>query len=877
MAVYEDDKNDLVSQSNRLPGGGGSAPNDNDGEDGKDSEDQRSDRTAKIRGAERNVGSAQNGKSAADGGDSSSNSATSRAAGRLASAASMAANKLGIKNKEQAADGGKSGFWKGDDKEGSKGGKHRKQSSWKKRLAVGGVGGLVGVGGFFGIGSIVEGPLAVTHFGQLLEGFHLSEKSGQNNGRILQQMRYLYYLNKGTPEKSRLGFLGNKFATAYENKLRVNGVEPIRNGALGYQDGYRFYPQDYNDPGFNANDRSPQGVKRYLETKYGYKDVTIVNHKDPVTGKFSAVVEVNEPGLFGGRKSMRYTYGGSGMSGADYLGYRFHAKKAGLTLHPILAIDRAIYKSADARLEEFKKRFREKVLGRTETPLIVGETDPNKKNDGAEKAKTELGDVQKDATAAGEGLRSGKPGTIEKFATSMKVKITAGGAGLAAIVCAFRALFERADEINRQNIQEPLEAYASMVKTAADQVEHGSDEAHASPLDEEQVAHFFEMQYDAKTQTSYTDARSVQAELGNPLSGPDFPKELRTKPTDNYFYQFINGIPGIDGVCNVIASPGGTVALTILGGIVSPGGTILSLMLAATGAPQALFEEAAKSLAGAPVQALAEGALGGNYANYGMLYAANGTAQAEAGGILTQQQAAEVKQADDDYQKQDFQNRSFASRMFDIQDRRSFVAQVFDNTTAPTPSETATKFASGFLNIGRNTVKTFGSLLSVKANAAPLNKRYDYGIPDIGFSVAEITAAATANPYENAHVVAGYYKLNPGPAPATGTPVPGILDAQPGTTPADNLIIRAKTCYGVDLVQVPDIDNPNFSNWTITKPSYGEVPTYAAMAKPENMCSDKSQNWLRVRFFIWDSQLANAQACTQGDDQACIAIGLKAG
>lgn len=132
-----------------------------------------------------------------------------------------------------------------------------------------------------------------------------------------------------------------------------------------------------------------------------------------------------------------------------------------------------------------------------------------------------------------------------------------------------------------------------------------------------------------------------------------------------------------------------------------------------------------------------------------------------------------------------------------------------------------------------------------KAQAAPAP--YDYGFPEYGFSVSEMNNSAVKNPYKNADDV-----------------VNTILPAHP------EYISKVMDCFGVTI-------DP--SSYDIT--SYGTNPIDPMSPDPSkqnfysdgdpNNCTDSSEEWTQVRFYIFDTQTMDSIACYLGDDNDSLA------
>jgi hypothetical protein len=798
-----------------------------------------------LRKAERDTAKAKaSGESSGDGGSSS------KSGGVKDTLLHGIGGKKGLKSKEEAAEGG--GFFNAnkDKKDGGK-----KKGSWKTRVAAGGAGGLVGIGGFFGITSIVQGPLSVVHFGQLISQLTQADNQGQNEGRMLQHLRYMYNLKKGTPERSRLGWLGNKYADTIEAKFEAKGVKPIRGGGLGnYQTGFSFDPEEYGATE-GLVDRSPEAVQRYLQGKGIATDV--------VNGRLEAKATTT----LEGRLLMSKTFRAVGYRGVIALPYRFAAKRAGWSLHPLSVADRATLEGVDkglAKLKAFRDRWSKNVAdGTTGTNTsATGADDPNKPK-GTDDVASTIEDLNGDVNGVREGELQGNKGPLEAFAGKLSVKAGAGVAGVTALVCMLKGIADMADKIALANVILPRErVYAAMSATAG-QVQHGDDYAHDSPVPEDEVGEVAGWLYDGNTQTNAADARPIQALLGLNKSGTDLPDDMKVNPKGNFITQFLSQIPNIDDICAAVNSTIGVVVLTVLGLVTAPITTLVTVAALGVAGQLGFFQWVAEWLAGTVVPGIPQGELLGNVAMYGGHDASTLDALGSGASIVPQSTVSAISRDEAEYQRESFQSESLATRMLDINDRRSFISQVYDSTAEPTAQATVTKFASGFLNMGQATLKTFGTIFTSKASAAA-DGNFTFDTPTARHTAAQVSDLRVADPFANADAVAGTYDPQ-------GNLVPGILDSAQG----QDFIARAKICQGVTLQMTADPDHEGKSMWGVTPPATGEIPTYKDIMDPANNCNDTGEAWLRVQDFIWDSQLGNAYGCEEGNTQACIDVGIK--
>src|SRR5690606_30636108 len=98
---------------------------------------------------------------------------------------------------------------------------------------------------------------------------HLSLPGDQQEGRLFKLMMYARFLQAGTPERSRLGYIGNKFADKAEARFNSQGVKSGYTRLYGFQNSIVIDPQLLRGGDFEAiQDRSPQGVADFLNERY---------------------------------------------------------------------------------------------------------------------------------------------------------------------------------------------------------------------------------------------------------------------------------------------------------------------------------------------------------------------------------------------------------------------------------------------------------------------------------------------------------------------------------------------------------------------------------------------------------------------------------
>jgi hypothetical protein len=286
-----------------------------------------------------------------------------------------------------------------------------------------------------------------------------------------------------------------------------------------------------------------------------------------------------------------------------------------------------------------------------------------------------------------------------------------------------------------------------------------------------------------------------------------------------------------------------TVGLSILtGGGFSIASMFTSAVLSSV-ATEVAMNIFASLFAGTAVDPFAQGALFGTNADYGLKLAASGFNMSKGGNELSggeSQELQEITRANIDRQ---FQNKSLAYKLFNPYDPKTAMSKLFD---APDPqlSGNFAKITGSMFNIGQ----IFSSMPSVFSPSAgaltPLP--YDYGFPDYGFSAGEMNNSAVENPYSNARAAVQLLKDDP------------------------ELLERASNCFGVSIA--PDASGALGVTHT------GEAPNPYNKSNDSYSkwdCNDSSTEWLRIRFFIFDTTTADALDCYINDDTtSCANVGF---
>lgn len=765
-------------------------------------------------------------------------------------------SKRDLKEKEQSTDSYKPNLFKpGADKAPSQPRKVR----IPKRIRIAGLlVGLVGGGvGFVGFG-VVSGPLQIIHAGELLKGFHLDETGSQGETRMLLIARNIRYFANGTPQKTRMGLLGNRIADNVERRYNNSGIRVDYDRTTGFYRGTLLDPATLPHKGIYANlpDRSPEALRKLLqETKSVATEtrVGVVNNR-PVLEVF---INTQQPGYtYQTDLSIHQELGKTaGVRGVSAITGRVMTTRNGMfsKLHPIKKAQRAAGESFETRRAAWRANQVEKV-NRGITPIVPG-TETQKDSNGnptpgAGEASSEIAQLEEEGGKAAAAHAAGDPGALAKFQSSLTAKYTGFGATAIGILCVVQYYFAHLDEINRARVIAPQVQMGLQKVSTADEIKSG----HAD-LDGEtdQLGWVAELMTNKETRRSWFDALSVRRELGQ-AGGVQIPQEARIDPEGNVATRAIAAIPGLTQVCQASATLlGGTIffglSVALTGSLIKP----LAEAVLFTLALQIFIPFVASIFATPPVDPLSTGPDAGNHENYGVLHAANFQANSQAALPVSPENARLIGQITDELSEEDFRSKSLAYRLFDLHDPKTFIAQVIDSQS-PDPGTNASRFANSFLNVGQLFSSSLIKPLLASVGAAPITP-YDYGFPRYAYTPEEMNSPLYQNPFENANRAAD------------------VLDSAVGP----EYVTRAKTCFGITLLKTAPVDllptdNPS-ARWGVAAPLEGEDPLLKTINDPANNCLDGSLNWTSVRFLMFDSQVMNAQACIMDNAQACVDVG----
>ncbi|HSW85254.1 MAG TPA: M23 family metallopeptidase [Candidatus Saccharimonadales bacterium] len=731
----------------------------------------------------------------------------------------------------------------------------------RKKAAVG-IGSVAIISGVIGFFSISTGPLEFIHIAQLLDRFHFSSQQDAEDGRLTKMARYLHDTNK--PQNTRLGLVGNSVASKLETKIKdATGLEPEFNEKSG-----RFVGYNGDRAHENFKGKSEAEIKSQIANQTGIDGIKVSFSSDGKSFSYNPDAGIRNPvtAYRVQTRTARAQLSEAGLSKvSQHVGSRILRTRAGWTFHPIKKADaalqaKAIEKGAKA-YEQFKEKLKQQ-FNKDETAYIENGAvekpggDPTRQKETDTSGKTVDTPGSQDTQAGVNGVKSdtqgedpANPQTVEDAKTSLKAKVGAGGASLIGVICVMNSINHEMPQLRQEKVMLPMMRMAGEAISVGSQVQSGQD---ISAL---QLG-FYKDQLDGTDSTGKTStwnqAQSIQAELGQPQSGTDVPKEGQVFNGDVPF-GFLQGSI-VDSVCGILGSTFGQIFSIVTGPI-----SFIASAITVGPATSIL----ANWLSGAPISPLAAGADRGNYINYGARLSAN-QQYASAGGVpMNSSDEGQVTAIDNSFDMADFQSHGLAYRLFNTKDSRSLVSHLIDSESASGPVDNIATMVQHFGSIFGAASRVPASLLSGVTHAAGTTYNW-HGLNKIGFTASELGNPSVDNPFDNACLVAGgNCKLANGTLEHTG-----ILDGSNG----QHYIDLAHTCFNATITNDPS------TGWQINNASSLNQEDDNYRSHAIECSSDSDGNWLRVRFWLLDTATIEGYDCYQGDtdtsDQSCNDVGV---
>ena len=722
----------------------------------------------------------------------------------------------------------------------------------RKRTTIGGlITGLL-IGGGIGTLTFFSGPLEFIHIAQLLEQFHFSSQQDAEDNRLFKLARWVRDPSK--PQDTRLGIVGSAVSKNLESTLsEKTGLDPVFDSrGIGNAIGYSVNRDNPNFAGKSADE-----IKSDLVAKYGVPESSI--QISGIAGDETIVLNFQKLGnnfltnYLSQTKLSRAVLTDAGYSKvSSYVGTRIEAKRFGWAFHPIKQIDAKILdaaiKGGQKSLDKLKQQFFQdeatyETNGATAADSVTGK-DESPKDKNGNPVNSEAGDTADQVTQIGQDASTTPDRTKLSDKLSTKAKI-GGAAGLAALLCVGKGL---EGEINTAKF---TKAILPMARKAGEAISLGSQVQTGQDINTTQLG--FDKSFLDTTDSSgnvtstWDQAQSIQAELGEPQTGPDIPQSGQVFGSNPL--SFLDGIPLLNQVCSILSSPFGF-AVNIL---TAPAGFLVSSAVV-----PAVTNLAANWLTGAPVDPQASGADYGNYINYGARIAANDQ-YASAGGVpLSSNDEVALKDTSNSLDSTAFKSQGLAYRIFNVKDAHSLISHLIDNQS-PNLSQNFNHIATSIFSIFGALLRIPATLFSGVTHAA--SQPYDYhGLAAVGFTTSDLTNPLFDNPYDNACYVVGNCTLADG---AQISASQGILGGPNG----QDYISRVASCFSDTISFDGSVWNINFGG--------GAPDIYTSYPSG---CSDTSNDWKRVRFWLIDTQTIEGFDCYAGTDatanQSCADVGF---
>lgn len=720
---------------------------------------------------------------------------------------------------------------KGYTSDGKGGDKSGKSKSSRNKRGVAGIVSVIIVTGSVGMLGILQGPFQLVHAAQLLQRFHFLSDEEFMDGRAGQLIKYMRH--RRAPQRRNLGAIGNKIADRYETKLKNAGIEARYDSGRSGRISSLTFRMD--------NPKAVQALKE-IEARGG----TITGMDD---GKVTVDVGTSSGGTRSRRGVVKGVVHGLGLGKvSSAVGSRTMTRRAGVDFHPLKNIAR----TGDEKLFNYLKKIRDERNNRRRNGVDaqpVGDT------------TTDTDDPEKAREDAMDNGRTDVPDGSTSLENKLKKILGDTGKALMAIaiLCAVQSMNDTIEESMQTLVVLPLIRMGTELVAMGNQVMDGKD------VNFDELGATATQFYDEAAEVggkSFFSAASVQAELGEEVTGPDMPDAARPSGEKPEFFKMvdriIDGIPLPGGVASAAIKSACKVATNFWTGVivdgvlgVLSGGALTALLqvgggLAQDQAVSYFADDLARWFSSKPVAINASGALLGNYANYGAFLASNESAIAHGAGSLTPTQVAELKTEEREIQLAKTKQKNPFDRYLNLYDADSLVSRgIIQNESISSPTATVASIFKAPLSL----FSGFGSLISrtVSPKAfAQDSESYDYGVPKYGFSQADAENEIIDDPYENAEWV---------------------------ESRLSSLNDKYSKCFGTK------IDPTTFKIQDLTN---GKGVKYHDLKRYEDDCGygekqNTSTEFLRYRVYLADQYAAKSLACYEGvDEEACEEIGFVA-
>lgn len=719
----------------------------------------------------------------------------------------------------------------------------------RRRAVVGGgvVGAIVGIMFFL---SSITGPFQFMQFAQLVQQFHIAGHENAGDSRTSGLTRFA---RSGLDAReTRVGHIGSRMAPKIEARFKTAGFKPVFEGPAKFLTNYEV---DKNAAHGRWKNLSDDDFVKEIKKEYG-KDLT---RGSDGKWKISAA-----KGWFGGegkfnRKVLVET---GSWKITSPIQSRVWGRWAGTKWHPMRKID--------AKINETFAKFAKKLKAKRATRIAEGsygavgtaERQPKKENETKEEkeareaadkaasdAERETGKIGEESEAVTEDEDGAK---TQRFANSLKARLAMkaglGAAAATAVICLLYTLNDKFEVLKQSRIILPLMRVAGEAISLGNQVMNGGD------VDLDQLRVYNDFFNDPKT-GSWTNSRTMQAESGQPQTGPPVDEKL-SKINDKSPLAGISKIPGIGKLCSTAGQIIAGVVSVVIGFFTGGVSTIISAAVSfiiGGIAADFVINFFASLMAGTTVNPYARGVAFGDQANYGGRLMGNGIGLSRGGAEISPQQSQEIKQYVTNDVNNKFASKNIAYRLFSPYDPKSAFAKLIASQSTSLSGNFA-KMSRYFFNFG-NMFASFPKQFAASVHAAT-PEPYDYGFPEYSYSINELENSKFENPYKNAKRAAELLSDN---------------------TYGPFAIVKAKECFGVIIEQTTiGGEGPLWSAKGSDNPNDMPNPYDVTTGKYKDLkCDLQDDRWLTIRFFVFDSVMMDSLYCYEEDDaQSCANVGF---
>lgn len=672
-------------------------------------------------------------------------------------------------------------------------------------IAVAGVLSVTGIGFF----SFASGPLTIIHLGELL---NLPGRTQNQTNNIRMGAMYRY-IRTGDFGETRLGSLESKMNKKIINDFKKEGII-LKHDDNGRLTKVTVEPRENSKlKGLNAEERKAKFAETYGVTP------------DKVRTLGNGTLEIDSVGT-------KYSFKKSLVNGSFGLASKGTASTA---IHNRIFLKYSGEYSLFHPMRKLEEKARERDLAR-----ITNRAEKKKARKEAARANNEK--LTKLSPAA-----QAKVDSIKSKVGSNGFKLAAGGGiAVTGAICTIREIAGEIPDLQFVAAVMPAMAGSYAARGYASQAKSGDD------LAIQQAGDFVGTLTNEAGETVF-QAASLNA-LAGKNEGIDMDPDIKNSFSDeNKAASLKSALDSIPGV-NIACSPGGIIAQTILGGVilVSTGGTGTAILKIGSSAASGVLvsrvigylEKAVVGPSLAP-KVLGGGALGGNLLAHGAMASAGMSAMNFGGVAFSSAVSEDIRTERIAEYNDEFKQESLATRIFDVQDRRSLASSVIDNGSINT-KEPLSNLASilSFKSLSSG----FTSLFGGEASAA--ERSYDWSMPEYGFSKKILDDPKYQDPYDNADKVATFIK-------------------------GSDYIEKASVCFATNITKED-------TGWNaVTDPDPAKMVNPATSAYHDKNCGDESdENWIRVRLFILDTKNMTGFACLEGDSsdpeilKACEDLGV---